>query len=64
MIPVFLIVQVYFYPLSSTLSYAKLSNTHRAFSVALTVAKEPTSYAQALTDPLWQAAMKAEIDAL
>ncbi|XP_075665797.1 uncharacterized protein LOC142635544 [Castanea sativa] len=51
------------YLLSSTLSYAKLSTTHRAFSVALTVAKEPTSYAQALTDPLWQAAIKAEIDA-
>ena len=52
------------YPLSSTLSYSKLSNVHRAFSVALSVAKEPTSYAKALPDPLWQVAMKAEIDAL
>ena len=51
-------------PLSSTLSYTKLSNAYRAFSIALSVAKEPTSYAQAFTDPLWQVAMKVEIDAL
>ena len=52
------------YPLSSSLSYSKLSTPHRLFSVALSVAKEPNSYAQALKDPLWQTAMKAEIDAL
>ena len=52
------------YPLSSTLSYNRLSTSHKAFAIALTVAKEPSSYAQTLTDPLWQAAMKAEIDAL
>ena len=52
------------YPLSSTLSYNRLSTSHKAFAIALTVAKEPSSYAQALIDPLWQAAMKAEIDAL
>lgn len=52
------------YPLFSTLSYAKLFDAHRAFSVALFVAKEPTSYAQALIDPLWKVPMKAEIDAL
>ena len=52
------------YPLSLTLSYSKLSNAHRAFSVTLSIAKEPTSYAKALLDPLWQAAMKVEIDAL
>ena len=52
------------YPLSSTLSYSKLSNAHRTFSVALSITKEPSSYAEALPDPLWQAAMKAEIDAL
>ena len=52
------------YPLSSTLSYSKLSNAHRAFSIALSIAKEPTLYAEALPDPLWQAAMKAKIDAL
>ena len=52
------------YPLSLTLSHSKLSNAHRAFSVTLSIAKEPTSYAKALLDPLWQAAMKVEIDAL
>ena len=52
------------YPLSSTLSYSKLSNAHRAFSVALSITKEPSSYVEALPDPLWQAAMKVEIDAL
>ena len=52
------------YPLSSTLSYDRLSISHKTFAIALTVAKEPTSYAQALTDPLWQVAMKAEIDVL
>ena len=46
------------------LSYNRLSTSRKAFAIALTVAKEPTSYAQALTDPLWQAAMKDEIDAL
>ena len=52
------------YPFSSTLSYNRLSTSHKAFAIALTVAKEPSSYAQALIDPLWQAAMKAEINAL
>ena len=39
------------YPLSSSLSYTKLSNQHRAFSIAL-------------LDPRWKDAMQAEIDAL
>ena len=33
------------YPLSSNLSYDKLSTTHKAFSIALTINKEPESYA-------------------
>ena len=33
------------YPLSSYLSYDKLSITHKAFSIALTINKEPESYA-------------------
>ena len=52
------------YPLSSTLSYDKLSTPHRAFSIALTIHKEPESYAQALLDPRWHAAMQAKIEAL
>ena len=52
------------YPLSSYLSYDKLSTTHKAFSIALTINKELESYAQALLDPRWQAAMQAEIETL
>ena len=52
------------YPFSSTLSYTKLSPTQRDFSIALTIHKEPDTYAQAILDPRWQEAMKAEIDAL
>ena len=33
------------YPLSSTLSYTKLSPTHKDFSITLTVHKEPDTYA-------------------
>ena len=52
------------YPLASTLSYTKLSSSHKSFALALTIAKEPETYAQALNDPKWLDAMKAEIDAL
>ena len=52
------------YPLASRLSYAKLSSSHKSFALALTIAKEPEPYAQALNDPKWLDAMKAEIDAL
>ena len=33
------------YPLASTLSYAKLSSFHKSFALALTIAKEPETYA-------------------
>jgi len=36
------------HPLSSTLSYNKLSTTHKAFSIALTINNEIESYAHAL----------------
>ena len=52
------------YPLASTLSYAKLSSSHKSFALALTIAKEPETYAHALNDPKWLDAMKVEIDAL
>ena len=52
------------YPISSTLSYYKLSNGDKAFGLALSISKEPDSYAQAILDSRWHNAMKAEIDAL
>ncbi|CAL9025353.1 unnamed protein product [Prunus brigantina] len=52
------------YPLSNFLSYSKLSTPHRAFLAAISGHREPTSYAQAAPDPLWQQAMKVELDAL
>ncbi|CAL2253642.1 unnamed protein product [Prunus armeniaca] len=52
------------YPLSNFLSYSKLSTPHRAFLAAVSGHREPTSYAQAAQDPLWQQAMKVELDAL
>lgn len=53
-----------FYPISFTLSYAKLFSPNRAFSMALTIHKEPDTYAQAILDSRWQDAMQAKIDAL
>ena len=52
------------YPISSTLTYDKLSTCHRAFAISLSVSKEPDSYVEAILDPRWQEAMQAEFDAL
>ncbi|CAL9018556.1 unnamed protein product [Prunus brigantina] len=52
------------YPLSNFLSYSKLSTPHCAFLAVVSGHREPTSYAQAAQDPLWQQAMKVELDAL
>ena len=52
------------YPISSTLTYDKLSTCHRAFAISLSVSKEPNSYAEAILDPRWQEAMQAKFDAL
>lgn len=52
------------YPLSSTLSYDKISSSHKALSISLTIHKELATYAQAILDPGWQDAMQAEIKAL
>ena len=46
------------------MSYDKLSNGHKAFALALSISKEPDSYAQAILDPRWHNAMKVETDAL
>ena len=52
------------YPISSTLSYDRLSTCHRAFAISLSVSKEPDSYAKVILDPRWQKAMQAEFDTL
>ena len=52
------------YPISSTRSYDKLSTGHKAFALVVSISKEPESYAQAILDPRWQDAMKADINAL
>jgi hypothetical protein len=52
------------YPLSSSLSYAKLSPSRRNFALSVTTISEPTSFTQASQNPNWQAAMSAELSAL
>ena len=49
------------YPLSSTLSYDKLSSSHKAFSISLTIHKEPATYAQAILDPRLKDACKLKL---
>ncbi|CAL8992943.1 unnamed protein product [Prunus brigantina] len=52
------------YPLSNFLAYDHLSSTHRTFVAAISKIIEPTTYAQASTDPLWCDAMAKELQAL
>lgn len=52
------------YPLSEVLSYDKLSNTHKAFSLAISTDIEPTSYNAASRVKEWQEAMQVELHAL
>ena len=52
------------HPLSNFLSYSHLSPSHHSFLAHISGHMEPTSYAQAVSDPQWCAAMRAELDAL
>ncbi|GAA0159498.1 transmembrane signal receptor [Lithospermum erythrorhizon] len=52
------------YPLTHFLSYDIFSSAHRGFLASITVGVEPRSYCQALRDPSWCDAMRAEIRAL
>jgi LPS sulfotransferase NodH len=49
------------YPLSSNISYAHLSPSHRKFVLAVTTISEPTSFFQTNQNPQWQAAMANEL---
>lgn len=52
------------YPLSSFLSYDKLSPSHRHLCNMISIVVEPKSYGQAVLDPRWRDAMATEIAAL
>ena len=52
------------YPLSSVLSYSRLSPTHKHFVMSITSTVEPSSYAEASQHDCWLKAMKAELQAL
>ena len=49
------------YPLSSFLSYDKLSPSHKHFCNMISTAVEPKSYGQAALNPRWRDAMAAKI---
>uniref|UniRef100_A0A6N2LKM2 CCHC-type domain-containing protein n=1 Tax=Salix viminalis TaxID=40686 RepID=A0A6N2LKM2_SALVM len=50
--------------LAHVITYHHLSPTHTVFVANLSTQKEPTSFSQAVQIPEWQAAMRAEVNAL
>ncbi|CAA7044030.1 unnamed protein product [Microthlaspi erraticum] len=52
------------YPISSVLSDASFSPSHKAFIAAITAAVEPTTYNEAIRDKIWRESMKEEVCAL
>ena len=52
------------YPLSSILSYSRLSPSHRHFIMSISSTIEPSSYAEAFRHDCWIKAMQAELQAL
>ncbi|XP_039158995.1 vacuolar-processing enzyme [Eucalyptus grandis] len=52
------------YPISSYVSFHRLSPKHRCCISRLSDDKEPSNYEEASTNPKWQEAMKAELKAL
>ena len=52
------------YPISSWLSYHKLSRPYREFVFAVSSQTEPTSFSQAIESQVWYDAMNIELQAL
>lgn len=52
------------FPLSSTLSFHKLSPSYYSFAYAISSSIEPNSYGEAIKNPNWCKAMQSEISAL
>ncbi|XP_065859400.1 retrovirus-related Pol polyprotein from transposon RE1 isoform X1 [Euphorbia lathyris] len=52
------------HPISSVMTYDKLSQNPKRFSCSIITETEPKSYQEACTNPKWREAMQAEIDAL
>lgn len=52
------------YPITNFVTYAKFSNSHKAFLAAIDSNNEPKYFAQAVKDNRWKEAMKKEIKAL
>ncbi|MDO8005633.1 reverse transcriptase domain-containing protein, partial [Candidatus Phytoplasma australasiaticum] len=52
------------YPLSQSLSYEKLSPSHKNYTLAISINSEPKTYAEAVVDECWRKAMQAELLAL
>ena len=52
------------YPISDVLSYDSLSAKHLRYTLAISTNNEPSTYAEAKTNPEWTKAMEKEIKAL
>ncbi|OIT34578.1 hypothetical protein A4A49_58873, partial [Nicotiana attenuata] len=52
------------YPLSTCVSYENISDSYATALSSYSTVVEPQSYAEAVKDPKWIEAMKAEISAL
>jgi len=52
------------YPISSYVSFHRLSQEHRCCISSLSEEQQPSGYDEASIDPKWQQAMKAELQAL
>lgn len=52
------------YPISSVVSYEKMLDSHRTFSIVILTQQEPKSYKIAAQQEEWQDAMSSELKAL